>query len=149
MTDARLLLPRFLIGLLLALAAGCQSRTSDRSLVFIDPPDVDRIVNTRKGPAGLGGQRAVAWVDPRPEARFAEGHIEGSINLPFPRVSDEHHKLAAYDILIVYGDDYNDPLADGMSKRLIELGHRDVRTLRGGLRAWSSSGRDLVKGGSG
>ena len=48
--------------------------------------------------------------------------------------------------MIVYGNDYNDPVADGMSKRLIELGHKDVRTLMGGLRAWKADGYAVESG---
>jgi 3-mercaptopyruvate sulfurtransferase SseA len=33
-----------------------------------------------------------------------------------------------------------------MSKRLMELKHKDVRTLRGGLRAWADAGLELDTG---
>ena len=35
---------------------------------------------------------------------------------------------------------------DGMSKRLLELGFKDVRTLRGGLRAWTDAGFEVEEG---
>jgi rhodanese-related sulfurtransferase len=127
------------------LAPGCTTRTSARSLVFVDPVDAEQLLVPRKGALGLGREKHVAWIDPRPEHRFAEGHIDGAISLPFPRVAEGHGALRVYDILIVYGDDYNDPLAEAMSKRLIELKHADVRTLRGGLRAWQGAGHEVAK----
>ena len=67
-----------------------------------------------------------------------------AINLPFGRVTEDHERvLAGYDLLIVYGDDYNDPIAEAMSKRLLNLGYKDVRTLRGGITAWTDAGYAL------
>ena len=78
---------------------------------------------------------------------FQAGHIPGAIPLAFQNVADEHKaKLAGFDTLIVYGDDYGDPKPNAMSKRLIELGYSDVRTLEGGVQAWTEAGYRLEKG---
>jgi 3-mercaptopyruvate sulfurtransferase SseA len=128
----------------IAVAAGCDSKkTSDRSLSFVDPTDAEQLVGGRRGLLGLGPAGKTAWVDPRSELDFRNGHIPGAIHMPFARVREDHERLLEYDVLIVYGDEYRDPVAEGMSKRLLELGHRDVRTLRGGVLAWSESGRTL------
>ena len=86
---------------------------------------------------------AGAWVDARPEADYRAGHIPGAISMPYERVTLDHKLLNGYDVIVVYGNDYNDTRANGMSKRLIELGHGDVRTLTGGMRAWKAEGNSI------
>lgn len=128
--------PTGLILILLLAAAGCQTgKTSDKVLVYIDPPDARSAL---RGPG--------AWVDPRPRREYETGHIPGAIHLPFASVGEGHIRLTGQEPIIVYGDDYNDAIAVAMSKRLIELGHEDVRTLRGGLRAWQAAGGEVVTG---
>lgn len=131
---------------LFALANGCNSGVSDKSLRFVDPDQAIELAAGRDSLLGLGGKKGGAYVDPRPEAAFEAGHIPGAIHLPFDRVRLDHHELDEAGALIVYGDDYNDAVALAMSKRLMELGHEDVRTLRGGLRAWKAAGNAVETG---
>jgi rhodanese-related sulfurtransferase len=126
---------------LACLTCGCgPTKTSDRDLTFVGPAEADQLVGGRRGLLGLGGTVRAVWVDPRPEEKYAEAHIPHAIHMPFDQVADEHGRLSTYDLIIVYGTGYRDPLAEGMSKRLVELGHKDVRTLRGGLVAWRAEG---------
>ncbi len=134
-----------LAGVLLIGLIGCSSDTSDRALIFIDPPQAEELMGSRKL-LGLGGSRAGVWVDPRQLTAYVEGHIPGAVHLPFQDVSTEHTMLEGYDFIVVYGDGYNDTLSLAMSKRLISLGYSDVRTLRGGLRAWTADGNALETG---
>ncbi len=136
-----------LAGPVLLAPSGCGSRrTSNRDLVLVDPDEASSLLSGQKGLLGLRGPVSAAWVDPRSEANFLQGHIPGAINLPFQDVTAGHHRLKSYNILVVYGDDFADPTAQGMSKRLLELGFKDVRTLRGGLRAWVAAGKTLEVG---
>ena len=121
----------------------CTSTTSDRDLVLVNPIDAQELVQGQAKLLGLGGTTAGTYVDPRSERDFRLGHIPGAISLPFQLLANNKSKLDGYDVLIVYGDDYNDPKANAMSKRLLQLGFSDVRTLRGGLRAWTSAGYTL------
>jgi 3-mercaptopyruvate sulfurtransferase SseA len=128
-------------------ALACTERkTSDRDLVLVDCTEAMEIVQERKKLLGLGGASQGAWVDPRSEKAFREGHIPGAISLPYQNVTADHQRLSAYDVVIVYGDDYRDAKARAMSKRLMELGLKDVRTLRGGLRAWTDAGNEIETG---
>ncbi len=122
---------------------GCTNTTSDRDLVLVNPIEAQELVQGQAKLLGLGGTTAGTYVDPRSERDFRLGHIPGAISLPFQHLTDNKSTLDGYDVLIVYGDDYNDPKANAMSKRLLELGFSDVRTLRGGLRAWTSAGYAL------
>jgi 3-mercaptopyruvate sulfurtransferase SseA len=125
----------------------CMDRKiSDRNLVLIDSTEAMDVVEGRKRLLGLAGASQGTWVDPRSERAYREGHIPGAISLPFKNVTTDRRQLEGYDVLVVYGDDYKDPIAEAMSKRLMELGFKDVRTLRGGLRAWTDAGNELETG---
>ncbi len=128
-------------------ATGCNRGTSDKDLAFVDPDEGREWVQGRKALFGLLGSSTGAWVDPRGEAAFRAGHIPGAINVPFQYLGVERHRLEGYSVLVVYGVGFRDPLAEGMSKRLIELGFGNVRTLRGGLRAWTDAGNPVETGG--
>jgi rhodanese-related sulfurtransferase len=121
-------------------------KTSDRDLAFIEVMQAEELVKGKAKLLGIGGTSSGVYVDPRTPEAFASGHIAGAVNVPFQFVADQHRRLKGFDVLIVYGDDYNDPKAEGMSKRLLELGYKDVRTLRGGLRAWTTAGNRLEPG---
>ena len=45
--------------------------------------------------------------------------------------------------IIVYGDGFQDILSDAASKRLIEMGFKDVYTLRGGIQQWEADGYEI------
>ena len=125
---------------------GCSSTTSDRDLVLVNPIDAQELIQGRAKLLGLGGATAGAYVDSRSESDYHVGHIPGAISLPFQDLSKHKGKLDDFDILIVYGDGYNDAKANAMSKSLLQLGFDNVQTLRGGLRAWTSAGYTLDTG---
>jgi 3-mercaptopyruvate sulfurtransferase SseA len=136
-----------LVTVAVVLAAGCSGKSiSDKDLVLVDPDEGMELVEGRKKLLGLAGTESAAWVDPRSGRKYRDGHIPGAIHLPFQKLADEEDRLSGYDVLIVYGDDFKDPLADGMSKRLLEMGFRDVRTLRGGLKAWTRADLEVETG---
>jgi len=128
-------------------AAGCtEIKTSARDVQWVDPDTGASLVQDRETLIGLGKTRSGVWVDARPAPEYRKGHIPGAINLPYQRLNDEHYVLEDYDVIVVYGSDYGDPKAEGMSKRLMELGYKNVKTLRGGLRMWEDSGRAVETG---
>lgn len=131
-----------LLSLIVALATGCSNKASDKSLQFVKVDEAQRLASGER--SLIGGKREAAYVDARTAQDFAAGHIPGAISMPFERVTHESHRLRDYGVLIVYGADYNDARANGMSKRLKELlKSRDIRTLDGGVRAWTSAGNEL------
>ncbi len=132
-------------------APGCGGpKTSDRNISLVTIDDAQQLVKSRSSLLGLGGAKSGAWIDPRTALAYRAGHIPGAVNLPFQHVAAEHTaKLEGFGTLIVYGDDYGSPIANAMSKRLVELGYKDVRTLRGGLRAWQETGNDVELGDGG
>ena len=142
--NTRLLL--IVLAMLLAVPVGCTKSISDRNLILVDPDEAIVLVEGRKKLLGLAGTKTGVWVDPRGGRAYRQGHIAGAIHLPFQELAVQQEQLRGYDVLIVYGTSVKDDLADGMSKRLLELGFKDVRTLRGGLRAWTRAGFELETG---
>ena len=65
-------------------------------------------------------------------------HESGLFRIDFEKLTGNH--------VIVYGQTYNDPLAEAMSKSLMEYGLDDIQTLKGGLEAWTRAGLPLTKG---
>ena len=128
------------------LAVGCKPQISDKDIVKLD---VAQAKEYRLNPptssifdSPVGG----VWIDPRRETDYVLGHIPGAVNIPFANVSSDWFYLENYGPKIVYGNGYNDPLADAMSKTLMEYGLKDIYTLRGGLEAWVEAGQELAKG---
>jgi phage shock protein E len=122
---------------------GCSTKTSDRDLVFLNPHDAIDAIRTQRRVMGLGGERSGVWLDPRTDEEYKQGHIPGAIHMPMQQVRQDHGILRDYSVIVVYGNDYNSPRATAVSKTLMELGYRDVRTLRGGLKAWQEAGFSL------
>jgi len=129
------------------LLVACEAKTSDRDIVWVDPATA--LVDASKSERttlGFGG-RSIAWLDPRTREEFEAEHIEGAINIPFPELGEQTAgELRGYGGFVVYGTDYADPIAVSASKRLLEMGFKDVTTLRGGLRAWRRDGQPVVTG---
>jgi rhodanese-related sulfurtransferase len=128
---------------LVALAAGCTRKTSDRDVVFLEPAQA--VARSHEEPGLFGGERRPVWVDPRTPEHYAECHIAGAISLPFPRMTAEAPvMLRGYDMFFVYGTSHDDTIAKAASKRLMELGFDDVYTLKGGLEKWKADGMEVV-----
>ncbi len=130
------------LSLLGSALTACTNKPSDKSLVFVSVDEGQRLAAGERGL--LGKTRTGAWVDARTKADYDAGHIPGAISLPFERVSTDFYMVKDYSVIVVYGADYNDVRANGMSKRLKELiDGADVRTLDGGVRAWTAAGNEL------
>lgn len=125
------------------LAACAGVTTSDRDIALLSPDAAEAAVAQRSGVLGIGGGSTGVFVDSRSRSAYDEQHLPGAVSLPFSEVTRDHKRLDDYHTLIVYGDDYNDAVAQAMTKRLIELGHDRVYLLRGGLRGWEAAGRTL------
>jgi 3-mercaptopyruvate sulfurtransferase SseA len=116
---------------------------SDKDLVIVETVgEGQRLVEGERGL--LGATKSAVWVDARTKSDYDAGHIPGAISLPFERVSLDYYIIEDKPIVIVYGAEYNDNRARAMSKRLFELlKDHDIRTLDGGVRAWTAAGNEL------
>ena len=87
----------------------------------------------------------VVVIDSRPKARMYDvGHIPGALNISLEEVRPDHPQLREFDAFIVYGDEYNEPIALAMAKRMLANGYGNVHTLRGGYSSWQRAGHDTV-----
>jgi hypothetical protein len=70
---------------LLAIAAlGCELKTSDADLQYLEPFEAVELESKPSGALGMSGPPKTVWLDPRTEEKYAAGHVPKSINLPFP-----------------------------------------------------------------
>jgi rhodanese-related sulfurtransferase len=133
--------------LLCTVPAGCDVKTSDRDLVYLDPPGAVEQLNLRGGL--FEKQHHGVWMDARPAAAYAVGHIKGAVNVPLVEVLEAGPaRLAGHDLVVVYGDTFQDPVAKAAAKKLLEAGFKKdcVFVMEGGLRAWQKDGYSLVTG---
>ena len=138
------LLPAALCTTVLVIS-GCTKEYSDADLVFLSPDEGKEIVANPEGSL-FHEASPNTWVDPRRSEFYIGGHIPGAINVPYKNIALSWEELEGYGVIIVYGQTYNDPLAEAMSKSLMEYGLSDVRTLKGGIEAWTRAGFTLSKG---
>jgi rhodanese-related sulfurtransferase len=129
-----------------SIAAGCQTSTSDKDLVYRKPGEAVSLAAETRG-AFRKEPVKVLWIDPRTPAEFAKGHLPQAVNLPFPEIEKQHEVACkGFDAYIVYDTDYDDVMAKAAAKRLIELGYRNVYCILGGLKAWQADGNPVVTG---
>lgn len=134
----------------LALAGlGCELKTSDADLQYLEPFEAVELESKPSGTLGMSGPPKTVWLDARTEDRYAEGHVPKSINLPFPRLEDEQQfVLGTPDLIICVDTDYDDVMAKAAAKRLMELGRKKstVYVLKGGMKAWKRDGFPVETG---
>ena len=82
------LLRRAAPALLAIVPLGCELKTSDADLQYLEPYQAVELESKSRGTFGVSGPPKTVWLDPRTEDKYAEGHVPKSINLPFPRLDD-------------------------------------------------------------
>lgn len=123
------------------LFAGCEKSTTDKDIETVSIADLKRLSSSAAKP---GNESRVVILDPRSATDYAAGHIPGAVNLQLPDLMQGRtdSRLLGYETIIVYGDDPASPTARGLTKRLMSNGHKDVKLLEGGLKAWLRQGGD-------
>lgn len=137
MSRSRWTIPLSMFILAASLTGCADPKISTRDLVIVNPSDA---VVLGQGQRTLLGRKTATYVDPRPKSAFEAAHLPGAIHVPLSEAVANDRRLAGYDILIIYAEDYDSPLGEAMAKRLMALGYADVRLMRGGLRAWRDAG---------
>lgn len=134
----------FCVASVLSVLPSCGKSTTDKDILVISATAVSAMRDRlRESPL------AVELIDPRPLARFEEGHIPGARNLNLPAVPPDakpDKPLRDFEVLVVYGDDPASPSAKAMTKRLLSVGYPDVRFMAGGLEEWRAKGGEVVQG---
>ncbi len=123
--------------------SGCNAGISDKSLSYISPTDA--AISMREGSSNLiGPERETVLVDPRQSWAYQKTHIPSSMNIPYGQLKTQLWRLDEVGMIIVCGTTYDDSVAIAMSKTLLAMGYKDVRTVRGGIRAWEKAGEPLI-----
>lgn len=132
--------------LILAGLGGCKTETSDRDLKPVGPQEAVDLASPRKT-GTFGRMSNPIWIDPRTPSSYAAGHIPGALSMPFGSGDFEdvaRETLTDRSPILVYGDGFQDILSDAASKRLIEIGFKNVYTLRGGIQQWETDGYEVT-----
>lgn len=82
-------------------------------------------------------------LDVREAGEFAQGHIEGAVNIPLRELGAKLDQLPAKDAAIVVYDHIGHRGAFAMTA-LQMLSYQNVRSLKGGSNAWTAAGLPLV-----
>lgn len=133
-----------LLATFLPALGGClHNQVSDRK---IDVITLEEAVNYHARSVKADGD--VAFIDARRTAIFAEGSIQGAINLRPDDVDlriGTDPKLTSKEALVVYGQDPSSAVARAMCKRLIQAGYNSmfksrVKFFPGGYDEWLATG---------
>lgn len=89
-------------------------------------------------------QEEAIFVDARPENQYAEGHIQGALNVPWQEVdryfAEIVDHLGSGSTLITYCDGESCDLSHELALFLQEMGFEDVRVLVNGWTVWRQAG---------
>ena len=131
----------------LTFLGGCSNKTSDKDLQFVTSTAAIELLAQSTGAFGSQGNRVNVWLDPRTEEEYAKAHIPNAISMPFPQIEQDYKsRLLNAATIIVYDTNWNDVIGVSASKRLMELGHSNVYTLKGGLESWIADGQPTSSG---
>jgi rhodanese-related sulfurtransferase len=88
------------------------------------------------------GDESIVIVDVRPASLYDAGHIEGSINVPFPELVPNMDMVPTdKKIAVVCTFDTNSAFSVSVMRI---FGDRDAWVVVGGVPAWEEAGRELV-----
>ena len=92
----------------------------------------------------LTNQDKVKLIDLRPAADFDDGHITGSINIPFVNLDDRAHEIKQNeDISLVLICETGNQSANA-GEKLQNLGHKGTLILSGGINNWRMDNLPLI-----
>lgn len=125
-----------LVCLLAVLMTGCTGGPS------VSDRDVEALEVERT--AEMMERDGTVLVDVRSPEAYAAGHLPGAVNIPFKDLRRSHQSLKEAGRIIVYGQNWSDPLSIAGAKRLIALGYDDVFEFKGGVELWVDNDRRLA-----
>ena len=93
---------------------------------------------------GLTNQDAAKLIDLRSPNEFADGHITGSINIPYADIEDRLHEIKLQDgkSLVLICDSGSQSANDG--EVLNKSGYQNTVILSGGIGAWKLDNLPLI-----
>ena len=113
------------------------------ALAFTERVKSGKPISAHEATKLLNGDQAIL-VDLRDAKEYNEGHIAGSLHMPFAKIADRASELEKYKSKVVILADKLGQHAGKIGKALRSEGF-DVRRLQGGVGEWSSQGLPLIK----
>ena len=99
---------------------------------------------TAQGLINLTNQDKARLIDLRSAADFDDGHITGSINIPFANLDDRAHEIKQNEgISLVLICETGSQSANA-GEKLQNLGHKDTILLSGGINNWRMDNLTLI-----
>lgn len=119
--------------LTLATMTGCSKRlqTSDEDLVDANMATVREVMSS--------DEESAIMLDIRSADSYRDEFIEGAVSAPMTTLRQDDIRLNDIDIIVVYGDDFNDVLGPAAAKKLRAFGYENVLLYRGGLADWKKN----------
>jgi len=121
--------------------AGCSSSRIDDSVVRqIDDQGAVKAFNAKR--------KNAIFVDARPDAAYAQGHVPGAVNIRLEHLRDARivNRLREAPAIIVYGQNPGTASAMALAKRLLAMGMANVELFDAGMDAWRHMGGRIVRG---
>lgn len=141
------------VSILLLASCNDKPKTSDEDIKMLQYKQVIEMLENQQPPKegffsfiNSDKRGPTVLLDPRTEARFAQGHLPGAINIPLPKILENDEKLANAKNIIVYGTGWNDYISPAAAKRLMALGYQNVYDFRGGVELWKAEGGKVESG---
>lgn len=98
----------------------------------------------------LFDKKEAIFLDTRPEFRYLEGHIKGSLSLSasmFPKQYEEvKDKIKKNSIIITYCSGVDCNLSDIVANKLKGLGYTNIKIFKGGWPLWNETGYAVETG---
>ena len=92
----------------------------------------------------LTNQDKVKLIDLRPTADFDDGHITGSINIPYANLDDRVHEIKKYEGISLVLICENGSQSANAGEKLQNLGHKETLILSGGINNWRMDNLPLI-----
>ena len=92
----------------------------------------------------LTNQDKVKLIDLRSTADFDDGHITGSINIPYANLDDRVHEIKKYEGISLVLICENGSQSANAGEKLQNLGHKDTLILSGGINNWRMDNLPLI-----
>lgn len=87
-------------------------------------------------------QSGIQVIDCRSEREWRSGHLKGSMLMPLDSIGSRMNELdKELPVIVVCRSGHRSSIA---ARQLAEAGFIDVKSMKGGLNAWSRSGNPLV-----
>jgi len=92
----------------------------------------------------LQREKDVFLLDVSSTNSFANGHIDGSVNIPHKTFGFDNKAFTAKKEQTIVVVDENSMNAGSIARKLVAEGYDDVRTLNGGIASWKNDNYPLV-----